>query len=239
VIVYLASPQTQQQAEHAAGMPVLLSFALVRKNAWIHKGYQQSFARILVDSGAYSELRGTATVDLAEYRDWSAAWEGHADAIAGLDDIRGDWRRSLANYEAFPAGFPTYHETDPPGLLDELVPMALERGRWIGLGMLPETRARRGGGGWLRDALARIPPGLHVHLWAGRAYTQHRRVDSVDSNNWWMDAQKLRTIPDLAHLTYGECLEIVVKRYQRWRRVIRDDAPETPLFSALAAEAPR
>jgi len=26
---------------------------------------------------------------------------GHADAVAGLDDIGGDWRRSLRNYDAF------------------------------------------------------------------------------------------------------------------------------------------
>lgn len=231
MIVYLASPQTQQQAEHAAGMSVLLSFALCRKNRWIHKGYQESFRRILIDSGAYSELTGAAKVDLAEYRDWAAPWSGHADAVAGLDDISGDWRRSLANYEAMPQGFPTYHETDPPGLLDDLIPMARDRGRWIGLGMLPATRARKGGTGWLRDALDRIPADLHVHLWAGRAYTQHRRLDSVDSNNWWMDAQKLRTIPDLAHLTYGECLEIVVKRYQRWERRIVDAGEPMPLFA--------
>jgi hypothetical protein len=44
---------------------------------------------------------------------------------------------------------------------------------------------------------------------------------------------KLRTIPDLSHLTYGECLAIVVKRYQRWERAIerpgRDS--EMPLFN--------
>lgn len=234
--VYLASPQTQQQAEHAAGMPVLLSFALVRKNEWIHRGYQQSFARVLVDSGAYSELNGNARVDLGEYREWSDRWVGHADAIAGLDDISGDWRRSLANYEAIPLGFPTYHETDPPGLLDDLIPMARERSGWIGLGMLPATRARRGGEGWLRDALGRIPGDLHVHLWAGRGYLHHRRVDSADSNNWWMDAMKLRTDPGLAHLTYGECLEIVIKRYQRETRTIRDEA-ELPLFAGPTAPA--
>lgn len=229
--VYLASPQTQQQAEHAEGMPVLLSFALVRKNLWIHKGYQQSFSRILIDSGAYSELAGTAKVDVAEYREWSERWAGHADAIAGLDDIAGDWRRSLANYEAVPLGFPTYHETDPPELLDDLIPMARERGGWLGLGMLPATRARRGGKGWLRETLARVPDGLHVHLWAGRGYTDHRRIDSVDSTNWYRDAMKLRTLPDTAHLTYGECLEIVVKRYRRETRSVRDDADTPSLFA--------
>lgn len=114
--------------------------------------------------------------------------------------------------------------------------MARERGRWIGLGMLPTTRAARRGDGWIRSACDQIPDDVHVHLWAGRAYTHIRRLDSVDSTNWWRDAMKLRTIPDLAHLTYGECLAIVVKRYQRWTRVIEsDDAADTqPLFRDLA-----
>lgn len=238
MIVFLASPQTQQQAEHAAGMPVLLSYALVRKNQWIHKGYQQSFSRILIDSGAFSEFTGAAKVDLPAYRDWAASWDGHADAVAGLDDISGDWRRSLANYEAMPLGFPTYHETDPPELLDDLIPMARERGRWIGLGMLPATRAARGGVRWLRDALCRMPENLHIHFWAGRAYTRFRRLDSVDSTNWYRDAMKIRTIPDCAHLTYGEALEIVVKRYQREGRDLTgtvEVVEDHPLFDSLEA----
>jgi hypothetical protein len=227
VTIYLASPNTQQQAEHAEGMPVLLSFACY--TAWQDR-YQQTYRRLLIDSGAFTEFTTGKAIDLGRYMDWSARWVGHADAIAGLDDISGDWRRSLANYERFVLGFPTYHEADPPELLDDLIPIARERGRWLGLGMLPATRQARGGEGWLRDALARVPDDLHIHLWAGRAYTHHRRLDSADSTNWWRDAMKLRTIPDLAHLTYGECLEIVVKRYVRWTRTIREDDDATPLF---------
>jgi hypothetical protein len=225
--IYLASPNTQQQAEHAAGMPVLLSFACW--SPWLDR-YQATFCRILIDSGAFSEFTTGKSIDLAAYMDWAGRWVGHADAIAGLDDIAGDWRKSMANYGRFPLGFPTYHETDPPELLDDLIPMARERGGWIGLGMLPATRAAKGGVDWLSGALGRVGEGLHVHLWAGRAYTRFRRVDSVDSTNWWRDAMKLRTIPDLAHLTYGEALEIVVKRYARWDRVILDPAAELPLF---------
>lgn len=228
MIVYLASPNTQQQAEHAAGMPVLLSYAIVggRKGEWLDKGYQQSFRRVLVDSGAFSEHTTGVRVDLGAYREWTYRWVGHADAIAGLDDISGDWRRSLANYEAVPLGFPTFHETDPPELLDDLVPMAAQRGKWIGLGMLPATRARRGGEDWLRSSLARVPDDIHVHMWAGRAYTHIRRIDSVDSTNWWRDAMQIRTIPELSHLNYGECLEIVVKRYQRWMRSVERESQD-------------
>jgi hypothetical protein len=228
--VYLASPNTQQQAEHVADMPVLLSFACY--DPWLDR-YQATFKRLLIDSGAFSEFTTGKPVDVAAYGDWAGRWVDHADAIAGLDDISGDWRRSLRNYEAFPAGFPTYHETDPHELLDDLIPLARERGRWIGLGMLPETRGRKGGVDWLRDALDRIPADIHIHGWAMRAYTKFRRIDSVDSTNWWRDAMKLRTIPDLNHLTYGECLGIVIKRYQRWERRIEICEP-IPMFRGPA-----
>lgn len=219
MIVYLASPNTQQQAEHVADMPVLVSFAIWRD--WLHQ-YQPSFRRVLVDSGAYSELTGAAKVDGAAYKAWAAQWDGHADAVAGLDDISGDWRRSLRNYEQF-GGFPTFHDTDPDELLPDLVAIARERGGWIGLGLKPP---RDGKERWIRRACDRIPDYLHVHGWALRAYTHIRRLDSVDSTNWWRDAMKIRK--QLPWLTYGECLGIVVKRYQRWTRVIQD-APQQEL----------
>lgn len=221
MLVYLASPNTQQQAEHAEGMPVLLSYAIYQP--WMDR-YQAGFRRILIDSGAFTEFTTGKKVDVGAYADWSGRWIGHADAVAGLDDIAGDWRRSLANYERVPWGFPTFHESDPPELLDDLVAMARGRGNWLGLGMMPATRQARAKKGWVREVLARVPEGIHVHGWAMRAYTDIRRIDSVDSTNWWRDAMRIRTIPDLAHLNYGECLEIIVKRYQRWQRAI-DDAP--------------
>jgi hypothetical protein len=214
--VYLASPNTQQQAEHADGMPVLFSYAVYAP--WMDR-YQMTFQRLLIDSGAFSEFSSGEKVDLSAYADWAARWDGHADAVAGLDDISGDWRRSLANYEAFPKGFPTYHETDPPELLRDLCQMASERCGWIGLGLLPP---REGKEAWVRRTCDEIPENLHVHGWAMRRYTHVRRLDSVDSTNWWRDAMKIRTLPDLKHLTYGECLGIVVKRYQRWEREIRE-----------------
>jgi len=225
MLVYLASPNTQQQAEHVSGMPVLLSYACY--SDWIGRGYQQSFSRILIDSGAYSEFSSGKKIDIGEYADWSAKWIGHADAIAGLDDISGDWKRSLANYEKIQYGFPTFHETDPPELLADLVDLAKQRKQWLGLGLLPP---REGKEAWVRKTLDRIPDGIHVHGWAMRRYTQCRRLDSVDSTNWWRDAMKLRNVECLSHLTYGECLEIVVKRYQRWSRTIVDPVKSNNLF---------
>ena len=222
--VYLASPNTQQQAEHVAEMPVLLSFACYAP--WLDR-YQQTFDRILIDSGAYSEHTTGKKIDLDAYAEWAERWTGHADAIAGLDDIGGDWRRSLRNYER--VGFPTFHYTDPPELLPELVAIARERGNWLGIGLVPGQR--QGKEPWLRATLDRVPDGIHVHGWALRAYTHLRRLDSVDSTNWWRDAMQVSR--DMPWLTYGEALEIIVKRYKRWTRTIRDGSPQADLFGDL------
>lgn len=211
-MTYFASPNTQQQAEHVCGKPVLLSFAIY--TPWMDR-YQQSFGRILIDSGAFSELNSGTKVDLQEYAEWSQQWELTADAIAGLDDISGDWRRSLANYEA--CGFPTFHDTDPPELLDDLIPIARDRGGWIGIGLKPPREHKEQ---WVRRACDRIPDDLHVHGWALRAYTMVRRLDSVDSTNWWRDGMGVRS--KLPWLTYGEALDLVMLRYEREQRVIRD-----------------
>lgn len=212
--VYLASPNCQLQAAAVRDMPVLLSFACW--SDWL-LNYQASFPKVLIDSGAFSELNSGKKIDLGAYRAWSEQWRGRADAIAGLDNIAGDWKRSLANYEAIPWGFPTFHEADPPELLPELVAMAQERDGWIGLGLTPP---RTGKIDWVRKACDRIPEGLHVHCWAGREFFGVPALSSVDSTNWWRDALDLRKIPALRHLTPAEHLEIIIKRYQRETRVL-------------------
>jgi hypothetical protein len=236
VIVYLSSPGSQMHASHLGGMPVLLSFAAytdgkTARETWVEK-YAPSFARILIDSGAFSELNTGKKVDLSAYADWAARWGDMADAVAGLDDISGDWRRSLANYEAFPAGFPTFHETDPPELLDDLIPLARSRGNWLGLGLLPP---RDGKERWVREACERLPPDLHVHGWALRGYTRVARLDSTDSTNWFRDAWQILNDPKTKHLTPSEAVEIVVKRYARWHRIVRggDGQGDTPLFEGI------
>lgn len=226
--VYLASPNNQIQAAAAEGMPVLLSFAVCAP--WIDK-YQTTFERLLIDSGAYSELNSGKKVDGYKYKDWAERWHW-ADAVAGLDDINGNWRRSLRNYEQY-GGFPTIHDTDPPELLDDLIPMAQERGGWLGIGLKPP---RQGKEGFVQSVLDRVPPDIHVHGWALRAYTHLPRLDSVDSTNWWRDSLDLQSMALCKHLTPAETLEIVVKRYKRWKRVIKQPATETlPLFGIEAA----
>ena len=204
--IYLASPNSQLQAHSVNGMNVLLSFAIWSK--WM-ADYAKTYDHILIDSGAYSVLNSGTTLDVLEYKDWAQQWDGVADAVAGLDDIGGDWKLILKNYE-IGGGFPTFHDTDPPELLKELCQLAKEGSNWIGIGLKPPRQSKRM---WLRETLAAIPEGIHVHGWALRQYANLARFDSMDSTNWWRDGFLYKTM--LPHLTYGECLDIVVKRYQR------------------------
>lgn len=206
--IYLATPNNQMQADAARDMPVLLSYA--SRSSWVER-FMPSFSHLLIDSGAYSALTQGAKIDGAAYKDWAAERSPLADAVAGLDDIAGDWRTSLKNYEQY-GGFPTYHDTDPPELLDDLIPLAEQRGNWLGIGLLPPRTNRED---WLRRTLDRIPDHLHIHGWAMRRYAYMRRFDSMDSTNWWRDALMLSSVTEIKHLTPAECLEIVVKRYRR------------------------
>ena len=204
-------------ADHLSGMPVLLSYACWAE--WLSH-YETSFGRVMADSGAFSELNSGKKVDLSAYADWVRSRMAWLDAVAGLDDISGDWRRSLRNYEAFPEGFPTFHETDPPELLPELIAMARQRGGWIGLGLLPP---RHGKEAFVRSALAGMPPDLHVHGWALREYAHLPRLDSVDSTNWFRDAWSVRN--KFPWLTPAEAVGLIVKRYQRESRQTETSDP--------------
>ena len=204
--VYLASPNSQLQAHVANDMPVLLSFGIW--SPWM-RDYARTYSHLLIDSGAYSVHNSGIDLDIIEYRDWHQQFDGHADAIAGLDDIGGDWKKSMTNYERG-GGCPTFHETDPPELLDDLVPLAACRGNWIGIGLKPPRHRKRS---WLRETIERIPDDMHIHGWAMRQYSDLAGWDSMDSTNWWRDGFQIKNL--LPYLTYGECLEIIVKRYQR------------------------
>jgi hypothetical protein len=175
--------------------------------------YVPSFSSLLLDSGAFSEHNSGVRVDIGEYKEWVAQFP-HAAAWAGLDDISGDWKRSLANYKH--GGFPTFHSTDPKELLDDLIPLAREGQKWIGVGMLPPRPIELAD--WLAETLERIPDDLHVHGWALGKFSGPRfaRIDSKDSTNWFRDSFKLMTQKSTAHLTPAECLEIIVKKYQRF-----------------------
>lgn len=235
--VFLASPSTQQQADAVRGMPVLVSFALW---APFLARYQQAWGPMLIDSGAYTDLTGgRPAVELAAYAAFCDEWAGRAVACAALDDIGGDWRRSLHNLEHGP-GFPTFHDTDPWELLEaELIPAARERGGWLGLGLKP-PRGRKGA--FVRRVLEVVPDDIHVHGWALRQHAEwfvrrqwrHGCGASIDSTGWWRDSMKLRAHRLCRHLTYGECLEIVIKRLQREQWTYPEKTAQLGLFGGEA-----
>lgn len=223
--VYLSSPTTQLQCSLLRDMPVLISFA-----TWspMINLYQSSFSQILIDSGAFSEFKSGKAIDLDEYRDWSEQWRERADAIAGLDNISGDYRISLKNYARIPWSFPTFHYSDPPELLNELTAIALERDNWLGIGLVPPVHAKRN---FLERTLDEIPASIKAHVFSGREYAYLARIDSTDSTNWWRSAARLMANADTRHLTPAECMDIVVKRHQRWKRTLKpNEAQQKRLF---------
>lgn len=223
---YLGTPGNRLSAAAANGMPVLVSYAAAQKiGPWLMEEYAPSFERMLLDSGAFSEMNTGATVDLGAYRDWASAYPW-VDAFAGLDDIQGDWRRSLKNYEEQPGAFPTIHDSDPPELLNELVALARERGRWLGLGLVPPRQRKEH---WVRETLDAIPDDIHVHGWACGLYANLPRFDSIDSTNWFRDIAKVRNA--FPWLTSAEALDIIVKRYQRVSRMSARDDAQPELFA--------
>lgn len=170
----------------------------------------KAFGSLLLDSGAFSELNSGVKIDLCAYVDWVAQWPW-AIAWAGLDDISGDWRRSMRNYEA--GGFPTFHDTDPDELLDDLIPLARERGGWLGIGLRPPRTGRTD---WIRRTLERVPSDIHIHGWAmGRYVKEHSRFDSWDSTHAWMEWMKIRQALG-PWLTNSEAMELAILKVQRW-----------------------
>jgi hypothetical protein len=232
---YLGTPGNQAQAQVVidAEMPVLVSFGAA--SPWIYRNCIFAFTNgLLIDSGAYSELTGAAKVDLGAYRDHVQQYGDIADACAGLDDISGDWRRSMENYTAIEETFPTFHDSDPPELLSELIAMATERCGWLGLGLLPPRTGKRR---WLKETLNMIPDHIHVHGWALGAYRQLPGIDSVDSTNWFRDALDLQAMPLLRHLTTVEALRIVVERYRRMPQAEPLPLGDLPLFAESSIRA--
>ena len=213
-MVFFSSPRNQLQAHHANGFPVLLSFAVC--SPWIEKGYSSSFSHLLIDSGSYSEMASGFTLDPVAYFEWADRFPS-ACAVAGCDSIDGDWRLSLERYKL--GGFPTFHSTDPEGLLPDLLDISRERGWWIGIGVKPNP-TRAGFGAWIARTLDRIPEGFHVHGWALCEYSYLSRFDSFDSTAWWRNALSIRAkLGDWC--SYSEALELSIKKLIREPKAVR------------------
>ncbi len=211
---FISSPCNQLQADLCSGLDTLVSFAAWKKNKWLDSGgFMSSFGCLLLDSGAFSELSG-ATIDLGEYREWVDRYP-FAVAHSGLDSITGDYRRSLANYEAFPTSFPTFHDTDPPELLVDLCAMARERGGWLGVGLKPPRSGRED---FVKRTITRIRSAgfddLHIHGWALGRYAWIDGIHSTDSTHAWLEQGKIRNALG-PWLTAAEALKLAVLKVER------------------------
>lgn len=229
--LYLSSPTSQMHAHALRGRHVLLSYAM--RQPVVTLDYAPTFRSVLLDSGAYSEFTTGKKVDLAAYVDWAAPLLPQSVAVAGLDDLSGDWRRSLANYEAQPGAFPTFHVTDPDELLDDLVALAESRNGWLGLGMCgPQKVVRPEKERWLRRAVGRVREvqkrRLHLHGWALVRYAFVPGIDSFDSSRWIHLAQSIKAHHNTRCLTMSECVSVAVKQILRAPRALRPGPAEEP-----------
>jgi hypothetical protein len=184
--------------------------------------YMDTFSSVLADSGAYSAFNSGKQIDLMAYCQWIEDRRGRLVAAAALDSIEGDWKQSLRNWDEAAHTFPVLHDSDPPEYIDAVLERMQDNNRarlreggrqWLGVGLVPPRKNTE----WVLSVLRKIPVGVHVHLFAmrgliGRAI-QIRHDLSCDSINWILDAFAIAK--KLPWLTTAECLDLVVKRYQR------------------------
>lgn len=226
-MIYLGGPNNQLQASFLVDMPVLLSFAYW--SAWV-ESYHQSFSQILIDSGAFSAYNTGKILDPGKYRTFALKYKGWADAIACIDDIDGNYKKTIANCESMPTGigFPTYHEDEPWEIIPDLCELARQHGGWIGIGLKPP---RNGKSYIVEKTCSLMPDDLHVHGWALVEHENMARLDSTDSTNWFRDSWKV--INNYPWLTPAECIEVIVKRYQRRERLVKDEEEQAVLFEGV------
>ena len=242
--VYHASPGNQLHAEMMAGCHVLESFALHAQRAWMVR-YRPTFASMMLDSGAFSEMTSGKPVDLGAYVDFALAHRHGYDEIVNLDVISGDVSdrvaASMRNLQTMrDAGLdplPVFHQGEPWSVLLELA-----AGGRVGLGF---QRPIRGAEEWLDDVFGRLPSGTKVHGFAMAAekFTRRYPFHSVDSATWFHEWRALMALSgqgsDVIHyLTAGEVLQLVIRKYERIAKATSWAGASTlPLFADMDGAA--
>ena len=222
--VYASSPGNQMTYSYHAGLPVLQSFGLWAPWMW---DYIKTVCPLLGDSGAYSVLNSGKTVDIEAFEQWSQdiATLPNFWACAALDDIAGDSKKSIANWDRHPWCFPTLHDTDDEWYVDALRERFADsdRPRIIGVGIKPMKRGERTYRPpktfkrVIHTAHTRLPPDLHIHGFAGGGVSG---ALAATGRPWSTDSVTLvfkmaaKTIPT-EHLTRAEVYELNVKISQR------------------------
>lgn len=219
MIVYFAGVNQIHFCERFMGRHVLESFADVRP---LFGRYRATFASMVLDCGAYSELTTGVSIDLGEY---AAFCEAHGDFyewVASVDSIRGGVSENLSNWRTLMDrdidAMPTFHQGEPISLIREYCSDSSR----LGLGFQRPIKNERA---FLDEAFAHIPPHVRVHGWAMTNYTASYPFASVDSTSWLHELKALRVTQTtqqgepFAHLTDGELIEIIQKRYDRLPRM--------------------
>lgn len=211
--VYFAGVNQTHFCEQFKGHHVLESFADVRP---LLDRYRPTFASMVLDSGAFTEMTTGKAVDLGEYIEFCQEHGAAYEWIASLDAIKGGAEKSVANWEAMKArgvdAMPTFHQGEPWSLLEDYC-KATDR---LGLGFQRPIKDARP---WLEDCFARIPDRVRVHGWAMTNYTDFPFA-SVDSTTWLWELRALLGVEGqgadaIQCLTVGELIEIVQRKYLR------------------------
>lgn len=221
MLIYLATPATQLQAECMAGMHVLESFALKATQPWMVR-YRPTFAGMMLDSGAFSEMTSGKPVDLGAYISFCQEHGAGYDAIINLDVISGDVTERVdagkANLQRMlDAGvdaMPVFHQGEPWSVLAELA----DGGR-VGLGLQRPIRCAEE---YLDGCFSRLSSRVRVHgfAMANEKYTGRYPFYSVDSATWVHELRALSALEGqgsdvLRYLTQAELLRLVVTKYRR------------------------
>ena len=225
MIIYLASPTTQLQAEMMAGCDVLESFAIAATNRWAVR-YRPTWRRVMLDSGAFSEMTTGKPVDFGTYLDFAQEHASGYDEIVNLDVISGEvsarvdaGKRNLqAMRDAGLDPLPVFHQGEPWSVLEELASCGK-----VGLGF---QRPIACADEFLSGCFSRIPSSCRVHgfAMANARYTGRYPFASVDAATWWHEVNAILSVRGqasdaLEYLTVGEILrDIVIRKYERLPR---------------------
>lgn len=219
--LFLATPATQMHAEMMAGCNVLESFALFATSPWMVR-YRPTFASMMLDSGAFSEMTKGVAVDLEAYIAYVQQHGAAYDIIVNLDVISGDVKvrvdtgmRNLQRMrDAKIDALPVFHQGEPWSVLTDLASCGK-----VGLGF---QRPIKCADDFLSECFTRLPPATRVHgfAMANEKYTGRYPFTSVDTATWVHELRALSAIKDqasdvLQYLTQGELLQLVIKKYQR------------------------
>lgn len=221
MIIYLATPGTQLHAECMAGCHVLESFALKANEPWMVR-YRPTFAGMMLDSGAFSEMTSGKPVDLEAYIGYALEHGAAYNSVVNLDVISGDvtervdagMRNLQRMRDAGLDPLPVFHQGEPWSVLEDLA----ERGR-VGLGFQRPIRCAEQ---YLDGCFSRLQTGVRVHgfAMANERYTGRYPFHSVDTATWIYELRALSAISGqgsdvLQYLTQGELLRLVILKYER------------------------